>query len=90
MISVQKTVVDVGRRLNGVERGAADLLSHIDSFRASHDRDPTFRELRESAYGKKDGPTEASVWSYLFELERQGKIDLHLSNKQPELTRRGH
>lgn len=70
---------------DGVQRHAIILLAAIDAHLAAHNGEqPNFKAIRKAV----DDASESSVWTYLFTLEQNGHIDLHLSNRAPVVSRR--
>lgn len=71
---------------DGVERGAEELRTLIDLYLAESGKLPVFRQIRK--FMRKT--SEASLWIYLFKLERDGEISIVMTNRGPEVYERHH
>lgn len=70
---------------DGVQRRSLIVLAFIDAHMAAHNGErPDFKAIRKVV----EHESESSVWTYLFFLERDGHIDLHLSSRAPAVSRR--
>lgn len=76
----------INKRFDGLQRRSTELLMLIDKYLDEQHFPPSFKILRHE-YPLPEF-TEASIWSWLFELERCGSIELARSYRAPEITRR--